>query len=202
MLSPGASAPIRPPAAGGRCAPCWSGKTSRRRGISSRCASASRPKSRRGEEAIDAWPLDADGFELLRPGLRRAYSRARKSFRKAREKPSDERLHEWRKRSKDLWYQLRLIRRAWPAVISAMADEAHRLSDLLGDDHDLVVLRDHVDGAGTTLTAEQRSHLSRLIAARREELQAEAFAYGERLLAEKPKRFVKRVERYWSAGEL
>jgi CHAD domain-containing protein len=155
-----------------------------------------------GEQAIGSWPLDAVGFELLGPGLRRAYSRACKSFRKARAKPGDERLHEWRKRSKDLWYQLRLLRRAWPAVISAMADEAHRLSDLLGDDHDLVILRDYVNQADTTLTAEQRSHLTRQIGARREELQAEAFAYGERLLAEKPKRFVARLERYWGAGKL
>ena len=34
---------------------------------------------------------------------------------------------------------------------------------------------------------------------RRAELQDEAFAYGERLLAEKPKRFVARLERYWRA---
>jgi CHAD domain-containing protein len=155
-----------------------------------------------GAEAIDSWPLDAGGFALLRPGLKRAYYRARKSFRAARERPSDERLHEWRKRTKDLWYQLRLVRRAWPAVISATADEAHELSDLLGDDHDLVLLREYLDEAEKTLTADQRSHLSKLIAKRRHDLQEESFAYGERLLAEKPKRFVKRLERYWDGGNL
>ena len=40
------------------------------------------------------------------------------------------------------------------------------------------------------------------VAARRAELQEEAFAYGERLFAEKPKRFVKRMESYWVAAEL
>jgi CHAD domain-containing protein len=156
----------------------------------------------RGDEAIEEWPLGADGFDLLRPGLKRSYKRARKCFGAARTDPSDLRLHEWRKRSKDLWYHLRLVRRSWPQVMEATADEAHKLSDRLGDDHDLVVLVAHLDQGGEPLTAEQREHLDRLVAKRRHELQAEAFAYGERLFAEKPKRFVTRLGRYWTADEL
>jgi hypothetical protein len=41
-----------------------------------------------------------------------------------------------------------------------------------------------------------------LIEERRAELQRQALAYGERLFAEKPKRFVKRLERYWGASKL
>ncbi|MGZ8667682.1 MAG: CHAD domain-containing protein, partial [Solirubrobacterales bacterium] len=92
-----------------------------------------------GDTDIDAWALEDEGFDLLRPGLKRAYSRTRKSYRRARKHPSDGALHEFRKRSKDLWYHLRLVRRAWPAVITTTTEEAHELSDLLGDDHDLVV---------------------------------------------------------------
>ena len=82
----------------------------------------------RGDQAIEDWPLGANGFDLLGPGLKRAYSRGRRRFRDARKDPSDERLHEWRKRSKDLWYHLRLVRRAWPEVMTTTADEAHELS--------------------------------------------------------------------------
>ncbi len=156
----------------------------------------------RGETGIEEWPLDGDGFRLLCPGLKRSYGRGRTCFRDARDDPSDARLHEWRKRSKDLWYQLRLVRRSWPEVIGATADEAHELSDRLGDDHDLVVLAAHLDQAGEPLTAEQREHMDGLIELRREELRQEAFSYGERLFAEKPKRFVKRLERYWKAKRL
>ena len=156
----------------------------------------------RGDEAIDDWPLRTAGFDLVRPGLRRAYARGCKRFRAARKHGGDEALHEWRKRSKDLWYHLRLVRRGWPEVMDATAEEAHELSDRLGDDHDLVVLTSHLDGADEPLTAEQREHLERLIAKRRGELQDEAFAYGERLFAEKPERFVKRLESYWDASRL
>lgn len=152
-----------------------------------------------GDAAIEHWPLGNDDFELLRPGLRRVYSRARKRYRAAHADPSDEALHEWRKRSKDLWYALRLVRRAWPAVLSVTADEAHELADRLGDDHDLAVLAGDLDRDGGPLTAEQRDQVRLLARRRRMDLQSEAFAYGERLLAEKPKPFVVRLESYWLA---
>jgi CHAD domain-containing protein len=152
-----------------------------------------------GDLAIDDWPLESDGFELLRPGFRRAYARARKRYRAALGEPTDEALHEWRKRSKDLWYHLRLFKRAWPEVLGATADEAHELSDRLGDDHDLVVLVADLDQVGGQLTSDQREHLRKLAGRRREELQEDAFAYGARLLAEKPTRFVSRIEAYWGA---
>lgn len=154
-----------------------------------------------GNVAIDEWPLGEDGFELLRPGLKRAYSRGRKTLRDARDDPADEPLHEWRKRSKDLWYHLRLVSCAWPEVLKATADEAHELSDRLGDDHDLVVLTAYLENEAPALTSDQREHLRGQIQARRAELQGEAFAYGERLFAEKPKRFVARIERYWDARQ-
>ena len=156
----------------------------------------------RGDHAIEDWPLGANGFDLLGPGLKRAYSRGRRRFRDARKDPSDEKLHEWRKRSKDLWYHLRLVRRAWPEVMTTTADEAHELSDRLGDDHDLVVLTADLEDARPPLSHEQLEHLRKLIGKRRKELQGEAFAYGERLFAEKPKRFVERIERYWDAAKL
>jgi CHAD domain-containing protein len=156
----------------------------------------------RGDAAIEDWPLRASGFDLLRPGLKRAYSRGRRRFRDARKEPSDEALHEWRKRSKDFWYHLRLVRRAWPDVMTATADEAHELSDRLGDDHDLVVLAADLEDARPPLTDDQLEHLRKVIGKRRKELQGEAFAYGERLFAEKPKRFVERIERYWEAAKL
>jgi CHAD domain-containing protein len=150
------------------------------------------------DAAIDDWPLGRDGFALLRRGLRRAYSRGREGYRRARTDPTDEALHDWRKRSKDHWYHLRLLRESWPEVIGAAVDEAHELADRLGDDHDLVVLGEYLDTHPEALASPQLEHLATLAAKRRHELQSEAFAYGERLYAEKPKHFVRRIERYWN----
>ena len=156
----------------------------------------------RGDAAVDSWELDDAGFALLRRGLKRAYARGRKRYLQAREDPGDEALHEFRKRSKDLWYHLRLIREAWPEVLQSAADEAHELSDRLGDDHDLVVLTEYLTNDGPALTSAQLEHLRGQIEARRAELQGEAFAYAERLYAEKPKRFVARIGAYWKARKI
>ncbi len=147
--------------AGGPCAR-HSAAMGRRTASLRTCGTRRPPRSQAATPAIDDWPLERDGFDLLRPGLRRAYARARKTFRSARKKRSDEALHEWRKRSKDLWYALRIVRRAWPAVLGATADEAHELSDRLGDDHDLAVLNADLDEVGAQLTAEQREQLREL----------------------------------------
>jgi CHAD domain-containing protein len=132
------------------------------------------------------WPLERDGFEVLEDGLRRTYRRGRRDWRAAARDPSTENLHEWRKRAKDLWYHCTILQESWKPVMSALADEAHELSDRLGDDHDLAVL-----------LAFGADSLEPLIARRREELQEEAFAYGPRLYADKPKVFVRRIE-HWS----
>jgi CHAD domain len=152
-----------------------------------------------GRRELEALSLPGDGFEVIEPGLRRAYSRGRRRLGEAADEPTDDRMHEWRKRSKDLWYHLRLLRSAWRPVLEPLTDQAHELSDRLGDDHDLVVLSERLDQTGIALTAEQREHLDGLIERRRGELQALAFALGARLYAEKPKAFATRMAAYWEA---
>jgi CHAD domain-containing protein len=144
---------------------------------------------------VPDWPLERDGFEPLDDGLRRGYREGRRAWRAAEDEPSMEALHEWRKRVKDLWYHCSILREAWPPVMTALADEAHELSDRLGDDHDLAVLLAWAGEHGTGC-----AELEPLVARRRQELQEEAFAYGARLYADKSKVFVGRVARWWSAG--
>jgi hypothetical protein len=88
-------------------------------------------------------------------------------------------LHELRKRVKDLWYQLRLIAEADRPLIRSLADHAHDLSDHLGDDHDLALLRE--EGArrrNAFAEAGDQRFLFELIDQRREELQFAAISLG------------------------
>jgi CHAD domain-containing protein len=145
-----------------------------------------------------SWKYDTDGFEALRPGLQRIYRRGRRSMRAAADEPIDEHLHQWRKRAKDLWHALQILRQADPKRMKARARRAHRLSDLLGDDHDLAVLREHV--ATTAFPAEQeatRTALLSLIDRRRARLQREALKLGARVYGRRPKSFARSVERRW-----
>jgi CHAD domain-containing protein len=117
----------------------------------------------------------------------------------AREKPTVENLHEWRKRVKDLWYHLRLLKCVSPGIVGGQADEADKLSDLLGDDHDLAVLRETLRTGAGELAVDVDAVIA-LIDHRREQLQAQALRIGERLYAESPKAFARRMHRYWKAS--
>jgi CHAD domain-containing protein len=97
---------------------------------------------------IDDWPLRSDWSTVGR-GISRAYRRGRDAFVEADVDPTTEHLHDWRKRVKDLWYHQRLLNDAWPELIAVQAEEAHRLSELLGDDHDLGVLAERLGGVGS-----------------------------------------------------
>jgi CHAD domain-containing protein len=137
--------------------------------------------------------LQACDRGTLRAGATRAYARGRDALAAAQRDPSVEALHELRKRVKDLWYHQRLLRDAWKAPLKALVDESHRLSDLLGDDHDLAMLADRLAAAPEAVDAET---LRTLVAERRAELQREALQLGRLVYAEKPKAYGRRLGRY------
>jgi CYTH domain-containing protein/CHAD domain-containing protein len=142
------------------------------------------------------WPIERRGWKLLAPGLDTAYREGREAF-EGLGRPADfEAVHELRKRGKDLWYQVRLLRDAWEPVLGATAEEIHAFTDLLGDHHDLALLaadlaeRSQIDPA-------QRETLKLLIEARQDALLDRARGAGARIYAEKPKAFIRRLRAYW-----
>jgi CHAD domain-containing protein len=136
--------------------------------------------------AEDEWPLRGLDADALTEALQRTYARGRKAFVRADREPTTTNLHEWRKRVKDLWYQQRLLADTWPGVMKAQAKEAKTLSKLLGEDHDLAVLAEHV--------ADDQLHA--MIDTRRAELLAQSRDLGRRIYAEQPKAFARRSRRY------
>ena len=138
------------------------------------------------------WPLKKLDWTDLLEGLESSYRKARKALRLAQESRADDELHEWRKRVKDLWYQLRLIEPACSEAVGNLAREMKCLSEHLGDDHDLMMLLQAVDCAG--LAADEIQFISDWIEDRRGKLQSNAADLGEKLFNEKPARFVRRIE--------
>lgn len=147
---------------------------------------------------VDCWQLGDDGYAAVQDGLRRTYRRGRKALRSVVRDPSTENLHEWRKRVKYHWYHARLVRRIWPDMLQVHRDAADNLADLLGDDHDLAVMRQAFvdDDAPFGNSADLQTMLG-LIDQRRGELQSLARPLGERLFAEKPRCLVARFHVYW-----
>ena len=143
-----------------------------------------------------------EGWEALGSGVSRVYRRGHRALRLAGENPSVANLHEWRKQSKYLWHVLQLLEPAWTAHEKDLADQFHKLSRLLGEDHDLAVLRQTL-AADPLIYGGHRSlrDLFVLIDRSREALQASAFALGRQLYKDPPKVFTARIETYWKAWE-
>ncbi len=144
------------------------------------------------------WKIKHGAWKAIDDGLLHSYTRGRRAFIRAKGDPTTERLHEWRKRAKDHWYHLRLLGPIAPRTIKGHAKDAHVLSDLLGDDHDLAVLRERLMSAGPELPVDVDAVIA-LLDHRRGQLQAQAILVGERVYAEKPKAFARRIRAYWKA---
>jgi CHAD domain-containing protein len=149
-----------------------------------------------GRDAIQGWSLPAGSWVLVEQGLLDSYRGGRRGLQEARSKPSAENVHQWRKRAKDLWYQLRIVHDAWPQLLGATIDQAHELTELLGDHHDLAVLAEDL---GSRAELSDRAPFEATIEQRQGELLDAALELGARLYAEKPRAFGRRLGRYWRA---
>lgn len=148
---------------------------------------------------VDAWSIGGGDFEAIAGGLRDSYRLAKNGLRRCRRRIEARNLHEWRKRVKYHWCHMRLLNNVWPEIIGARAVSADRLSDVLGDHHDIEVYLAFLCGVRGKETAEAVGAVQRYAGERRVTLQEASLALGTRLFAEKPKRFVERVEAYWNA---
>jgi CHAD domain-containing protein len=141
-----------------------------------------------GLGAVGDWPLEGSDADLFGEGLRRTYRSGRRAMRVEERSPSAEQRHEWRKAVKYHWHHLELLAGAWPEVVEARAAETHRLADLLGDEHDLVLL-------GTLLPRPERKLENRAA-----DLRQEALELGRRVYAEPPRDLVARFTAWWEAS--
>ena len=152
-------------------------------------------------ERVASWQLDADGFEVFEGGLAKTYGRARARMDDAYADATSSTFHLWRKRAKYHRHHLRSLEAAWPAVLKARRREVHELTDLLGNDHDLAVLRADLTDDPDRFAGERRvGALCGLLDRRRAELQAAARPLGQRCFAEEPDALVASVRVWWRAA--
>ena len=121
---------------------------------------------------VAGWQLaDPGGIEAVEPALPRLYGKGRRRMRRAERarRARGRKLHEWRKRVKDLRYAAEMLQRsdddgkrprkraggkpgkrarrrssAEAAFIGKVARQADDLGELLGEEHDLAVLAERV----------------------------------------------------------
>jgi CHAD domain-containing protein len=154
---------------------------------------------RRERDGVKGWMKVPNRWRSVGLGLRETYRRAKDSFKVAKADSTDEKLHEWRKQAKYLFYQLEILRPLWTERMDEMVHEVDQVGELLGDDHDLVVLRQMVNDDSEKLGDDgDRETLLALIDRRRYEVQHEVMLLGERFFQDKVRDFARRFSGYWT----
>jgi len=144
---------------------------------------------------LSGWGLQRDGWSAVEPGLRRVYRQGRRALAVAAESPSVATLHEWRKQAKYLWHELQLLQASWTDREKELVGRTHQLATLLGEDHDLAVLRETLAadplpyGGHRTLKG-----VFAIVDQRRGELERQAFALGQEIYKDQPRAFTSRIE--------
>jgi CHAD domain-containing protein len=150
---------------------------------------------------LDDWVKVHDSWWSVGEGVERVYRRGRQALAAVRRKPTVEYLHEWRKQAKYLRYQLDLLRPLAPKALTPLAKTIDRLGDLLGDDHDLAVLRREVAGDPERFGGPKALEpLLARIDRRRQKLEHDAVTLGRRAFRDPPQTFGRRLREYWKTG--
>jgi CHAD domain-containing protein len=121
--------------------------------------------------------------------LGRSFRASRKAMKRAQVRGRAPDFHDWRKRVKNLWYQLRLAERM-VAGLTTQIEEFRELETALGEEHNLAVLRRKLshDPSLRKLNS-QIDSLTAMSTALQEELRRSAVVLGMRLLKMSPKEF-------------
>jgi CHAD domain-containing protein len=138
------------------------------------------------------------GWSAIAPGVKQTYRAGRRCFDKAKQEGTPEVFHQWRKRAKDLFYEVGLLQPVCPEKMSIAKAELEDLGECLGSAHDLFLLteRDTIKRLDNQAKKEA-GELWVLVHRRQKELQARALAIGTKFYCEKPSAFCRRLGGYW-----
>jgi CHAD domain-containing protein len=146
------------------------------------------------ETRLLKWPLDGLTWKQICGAVGKIYKRGQRWLSKTIDDPEPENFHEWRKRVKDIWYQLRILQPLNRMVLEEMAHDAEVLGELLGLEHDLDFLWTRLEKeSGDQALRDELKQLQKLIRKRGKRLRTNALELGRRFYAEPAKAFARRI---------
>ena len=138
------------------------------------------------------------GWARLGPGVRAVYRRGRHRRPPREAEASSERLHAWRRHAKRLWHVLELFESVNPRRIGPAIADARRLSQTLGEEHDLAMLAAQIRRRRPR--TDDDAGMLHVIADRRTRLTRRALRLGAKVYDERARSFEKRLREDWERG--
>ena len=150
---------------------------------------------RKIRRSVKEWSVPSIDLSDLPELIGRSFRASRKAMMRAQTRGRASDFHEWRKRVKNLSYQLRLVERL-VSGLSAQIEEFRELEQALGEAHNLVVLRTKLKrNRGLRQMRSQIDDLTAMSTALQEELGRSALVLGTRLYTMTPKAFANDLRR-------
>jgi CHAD domain-containing protein len=152
------------------------------------------PQLERMEARLLKWPLEGLTWKQICGAVGKIYKRGKRGLAKTINDAEPENYHAWRKRVKDLWYQLRILQPLNRVVLEEMAHDAEVLGELLGREHDLDFLWARLEKeSGDETLRDELARVQKIIRKRGKRLRTNALELGRRFYAEPSKAFAKRI---------
>lgn len=143
-------------------------------------------------DRMEAFASAQWGWNRARPSLVRSYRKARGKYRDA-DPDRDDSFHEWRKRVKDLWYQIKALSPGLPAA-QKILKRLDALQEALGDAHDLMVLEARITRRPRDFgVAGNPAALRKPIDAENRKLKRKSIRLGRRIFGYKPEKFIRKL---------
>jgi CHAD domain-containing protein len=152
------------------------------------------PQLERVEARLLKWSLEGLTWKQICGAVGKIYKRGQRGLAKTIDDPEPENFHAWRKRVKDIWYQLRILQPLNRMVLTEMDRDGEVLGELLGGEHDLNFLWARLETEkGDEALRDELAQLEKLIRKRGKRLRTNALELGRRFYAEPAKAFAKRI---------
>jgi CHAD domain-containing protein len=142
-------------------------------------------------EALEAALPQTVAWSCVEAGIRTTYRDARRARRNA--KHSKRAFHSWRRRCKELSYQLDLLAGYGGNRMTELAREIEGITDTQGPAVDVIMLRDFVRTHAAGIDGEAIDHLVVAVEAQIQDLISDSRRAGREAFRKKPRRFAKRV---------
>lgn len=137
------------------------------------------------QERAAKLPVEDVTNDTIAIALQKSYRRARKCFKHACEASTSKKLHEWRKATKMLRDQLRVIDKITGRKFNQLRKTTNQISAYVGEDHDLFLLMQLLAGANHP----QARTVKRELRDMRQKLQQRALNCGRKAFDHSPSEF-------------
>ena len=158
-------------------------------------------KNEEARDRVAAVDFSSLGPHTIYKGVSNVFAWGQKQMIHSQQFPTDDNLHEMRKRMKALMYLVRLIKDVSPDFFNGYYKGLKSASLALGEDHNMAEMLNYIDTIGDEiLPEEEKKRIHEYITSQRQQIQVDVWPLIAKLYTGQADEFSKRIKAYWLLG--